>query len=112
MSAGEKQIFAFAILEALGKLSGKVLPVVVDTPLGRLDSKHRDKLVKHYFPEAGEQVILLSTDTEVDEDFFSAMTHEISHAFEIEFDEQTKCSTLNEGYFWKTNPVVAQKEAV
>ena len=112
MSAGEKQIFAFAILEALGKLSGKVLPVVVDTPLGRLDSKHRDKLVKHYFPEAGEQVILLSTDTEVDEDFFSAMSHEISHAFEIEFNEQTKCSTLNEGYFWKTNPVVAQKEAV
>lgn len=112
MSAGEKQIFAFAILEALGKLSGKVLPVVVDTPLGRLDSKHRDKLVKHYFPEAGEQVILLSTDTEVDEDFFSAMTHEISHAFEIDFDEQTKCSTLNEGYFWKTVPVVAQKEAV
>jgi DNA sulfur modification protein DndD len=112
MSAGEKQIFAFAILEALGKLSGKVLPVVIDTPLGRLDSKHRDKLVKHYFPEAGEQVILLSTDTEVDEDFFGAMAHEISHAFEIEFNEQTKCSTLNEGYFWKNTSVVAQKEAV
>ena len=95
-----------------GKLSGKVLPVVVDTPLGRLDSKHRNKLVKHYFPEAGEQVILLSTDTEVDEDFFSAMAHEISHAFEIEFNEQTKCSTLNEGYFWKDTSVVAQKEAV
>lgn len=112
MSAGEKQIFAFAILEALGRLSGKVLPVVVDTPLGRLDSKHRDKLVKHYFPEAGEQVILLSTDTEVDEDLFSAMSHEISHAFEIEFDEKTKCSTLTEGYFWRTDSVVAQKEAV
>jgi len=112
MSAGEKQIFAFAILEALGKLSGKVLPVVIDTPLGRLDSKHRDKLVKHYFPEAGEQVILLSTDTEVDEDFFGAMAHEVSHSYEIEFDEQTKCSTLTEGYFWKTDAIVAQKEAV
>lgn len=112
MSAGEKQIFAFAILEALGKLSGKVLPVVVDTPLGRLDSKHRDKLVQHYFPEAGEQVILLSTDTEVDEDFFSAMSHEISHAFEIEFDQQTKCSTLKEGYFWKASPEIKYKELV
>lgn len=110
MSAGEKQIFAFAILEALGKLSGKVLPVVVDTPLGRLDSKHRDKLVQHYFPEASEQVILLSTDTEVDEDFFSAMAHEISHAFEIEFDQQTKCSTLKEGYFWQAGPKVKYKE--
>ncbi len=112
MSAGEKQIFAFAILEALGKLSGKVLPVVVDTPLGRLDSKHRDKLVQHYFPEAGEQVILLSTDTEVDEDFFSAMSHEVSHAFEIDFDEVTKCSTLSEGYFWNVNTQSSQKETV
>ncbi|KXI29582.1 DNA sulfur modification protein DndD [Paraglaciecola hydrolytica] len=112
MSAGEKQIFAFAILEALGKLSGKVLPVVIDTPLGRLDSKHRDKLVKHYFPEAGEQVILLSTDTEVDEDFFGAMENNISHAFEIKFDQQTKCSTLTEGYFWKTSHQVVYKELV
>jgi DNA sulfur modification protein DndD len=110
MSAGEKQIFAFAILEALGKLSGKVLPVVVDTPLGRLDSKHRDKLVQHYFPEASEQVILLSTDTEVDEDFFSAMAHEISHSYEIEFDQQTRCSTLKEGYFWQAGPKVKYKE--
>ncbi|MBJ2138209.1 DNA sulfur modification protein DndD [Paraglaciecola chathamensis] len=111
MSAGEKQIFAFAILEALGKLSGKVLPVVVDTPLGRLDSKHRDKLVQHYFPEAGEQVILLSTDTEVDEDFFTALAPEISHAFEIEFDQKTKCSTLSEGYFWTPSEAVKYTEA-
>ncbi|WDE13492.1 DNA sulfur modification protein DndD [Thalassomonas haliotis] len=100
MSAGEKQIFAFAILEALGKLSGKVLPVVVDTPLGRLDSKHRNKLITHYFPEAAEQVIILSTDTEVDEQFYTIMSKNISHAFEIEFDQETKCSTLSEGYFW------------
>ncbi|WP_137165419.1 DNA sulfur modification protein DndD [Salinimonas lutimaris] len=101
LSAGEKQIFAFAILEALGKLSGKVLPVVVDTPLGRLDSKHRDKLIKHYFPEAGEQVILLSTDTEVDADFYSILQPEVSHAFEINFDETTRCSSVTEGYFWE-----------
>lgn len=100
MSAGEKQIFAFAILEALGKLSGKVLPVVVDTPLGRLDSKHRDKLIKHYFPEAGEQVILLSTDTEVDKDFFTAISHQVSHVYEINFDQESRCSKLTEGYFW------------
>lgn len=101
LSAGEKQIFAFAILEALGKLSGRVLPVVVDTPLGRLDSIHRGKLVRNYFPEASEQVILLSTDTEVDEDFYQALAPKISHAFEIEFNQQTRCSTVKEGYFWQ-----------
>lgn len=108
LSAGEKQIFAFAILEALGKLSGKVLPIVVDTPLGRLDSKHRDKLIKYYFPEAGEQVILLSTDTEVDEDFYSILSPEVSHAFEIIFDEKTRCSSIIEGYFWNNQ----KREAV
>ncbi|MEZ7227738.1 DNA sulfur modification protein DndD [Alteromonas sp. DY56-G5] len=101
LSAGEKQIFAFAILEALGKLSGRVLPVVVDTPLGRLDSIHRGKLVRNYFPEASEQVILLSTDTEVDEDFYQALASKISHAFEIEFDQKTRSSTVKEGYFWQ-----------
>ena len=109
LSAGEKQIFAFAILEALGKLSGKVLPVVVDTPLGRLDSKHRDKLITHYFPDAGEQVILLSTDTEVDEDFYALLAEKVSHTYEIDFDERTRCSSITEGYFWQDKQ---HKEAV
>ncbi|TRX56695.1 DNA sulfur modification protein DndD [Thalassomonas sp. M1454] len=100
MSAGEKQIFAISILEALGKLSGKMLPVVVDTPLGRLDSHHRENLVNHYFPEASEQVIVLSTDTEVDEAFLNDLLPNISHAFEINFDQQSRTSSVKEGYFW------------
>lgn len=108
LSAGEKQIFAFAILEALGKLSGKLLPVVVDTPLGRLDSKHRDKLITHYFPDAAEQVILLSTDTEVDESFYSLLSDNVSHAYEIAFDESNRSSKVSEGYFWKES----EREAV
>ncbi|MFA0709651.1 DNA sulfur modification protein DndD, partial [Vibrio sp. 10N.222.48.A3] len=56
MSAGEKQIYAISILEALGKTSGRKLPIIIDTPLGRLDSHHRDKLVENYFPTASHQV--------------------------------------------------------
>lgn len=103
LSAGEKQIYAIAILEALGKTSGKKLPIIIDTPLGRLDSKHRDKLIEHYFPEASHQVIILSTDTEIDESYFNNkhFKDEISHAFEIQFDGATKSSSLKEGYFWE-----------
>lgn len=103
LSAGEKQIYAIAILEALGKTSGKKLPIIIDTPLGRLDSKHRDKLIEHYFPEASHQVIILSTDTEIDESYFNNkhFKAEISHAFEIQFDGTTKSSSLKEGYFWE-----------
>ena len=103
LSAGEKQIYAISILEALGKTSGKKLPIIIDTPLGRLDSKHRDKLIEYYFPEASHQVIILSTDTEIDESYFNNIyfKDEISHAFEIQFDGRTKSSKLKEGYFWE-----------
>lgn len=102
LSAGEKQIYAIAILEALAKTSGRELPVIIDTPLGRLDSFHRDKLINHYFPFASHQVVLLSTDTEVDEKYFvDQLRDDISHAFQITFDATTKSSSLKKGYFWE-----------
>ncbi|CQQ51954.1 MULTISPECIES: DNA sulfur modification protein DndD [Yersinia] len=108
LSAGEKQIYAIAILEALAKTSGRDLPVIIDTPLGRLDSQHRDKLINHYFPYASHQVVLLSTDTEVDERYFvDQLRDDISHAYEIIFNTHTKSSSLKPGYFWELT-----KEAV
>lgn len=102
LSAGEKQIYAIAILEALAKTSGRDLPVIIDTPLGRLDSQHRDKLINHYFPYASHQVVLLSTDTEVDERYFvDQLRDDISHAYEIVFNANTKSSSLKPGYFWE-----------
>jgi len=111
LSAGEKQIYAIAILEALGKTSGRKLPIIIDTPLGRLDSHHRDKLIERYFPDASHQVIILSTDTEVDEKYFNQgkFGERISHAFEIKFDSKNKSSKLVEGYFWQQQ---STKEAV
>ncbi len=101
LSAGERQIYAVAMLEALANTSGRRLPIIIDTPLGRLDSQHRTKLIEHYFPRASHQVILLSTDTEVDEHFYRSLSPSISHAFEISFDEHEKASTVQEGYFWR-----------
>ena len=81
LSAGEKQIYAIAMLEALAKTSGRRLPIIIGTtPLGRLDSKHREQLVNAYFPHASQQVIVLSTDTEIDQEYLSALSPFISHA--------------------------------
>ena len=101
LSAGERQIYAIAMLEALARTSGRRLPVVIDTPLGRLDSHHRTNLVRDYFPRISHQVILLSTDTEVDEAFYKELSPHISHAFEICYDERERKACLKEGYFWR-----------
>ena len=101
LSAGEKQIYAISVLEALARTSGRKLPIIIDTPLGRLDSKHRSKLVKNYFPNASHQVIILSTDTEVDEAFYAELSKSISHGYRLDYDPKTASSEANEGYFWR-----------
>lgn len=101
LSAGEKQIYALSILDALAKSSGRELPVIIDTPLGRLDSDHRDTLIDNYFPNASHQVIILSTDTEVHEKYYTEqLSSSVSHTYRIEFDEVSRSSRLEEGYFW------------
>jgi DNA sulfur modification protein DndD len=101
LSAGEKQIFAIAVLEALAKTSGRQLPMIVDTPLGRLDSEHRAKLIEGYFPIASHQMIILSTDTEVDESFYDDLAPDISRAYKLEYDSKAGATSVREGYFWQ-----------
>jgi DNA sulfur modification protein DndD len=101
LSAGEKQIFAIAVLEALAKTSGRQLPMIVDTPLGRLDSQHRSKLIDGYFPTASHQMIVLSTDTEVDESFYASLAPDIARAYKLEYDSRAGATRVFEGYFWE-----------
>lgn len=100
LSAGEKQILAVSILWALAATSGRLLPVVIDTPLGRLDSSHRDNLVSNYFPEASHQVILLSTDTEVDKSLYKKLAPRIANIYHLDYDKATRRTKSSRGYFW------------
>jgi len=99
LSAGERQLLAIAILWGFAEASGKQLPTVIDTPLGRLDGLHRTKLVNNYFPNAGQQVILLSTDKEIDGDYYLQLKPAISHEYHIKYDAQAKTSSFTKGYF-------------
>lgn len=101
LSSGEKQLYAIAMLWSLAKTSGRPLPVIIDTPLGRLDSDHRNNLIINYFPMASHQVILLSTDTEVDQQLYKKLRPHISHCYHLDYDQQTQSTTPIEEYFWK-----------
>ena len=99
LSAGEKQIYTTALLWALAKTSGKALPMILDTPLGRLDSSHRQLLIERYFPYASHQVVLLSTDTEVEGDLRGLLDPHISRVFHLVYHQAEGVTTIDEGYF-------------
>jgi DNA sulfur modification protein DndD len=98
LSAGERQLLAIAILWGLGRSSGRPLPTVIDTPLGRLDSIHRDHLVKRYFPRASHQVLLLSTDEEITGNYYQTLKPSISRTYHLRFDEPEGRTIVENGY--------------
>jgi DNA sulfur modification protein DndD len=100
LSAGERQLLATSLLWGLAKASGRPLPTIIDTPLGRLDSSHRRHLLDRYFPVASHQVILLSTDEEVDETSLDRLRPHIGRSYTLAFDENQQSTTIKLGYFW------------
>lgn len=101
LSEGEKQLFAVAVLWGLAKASSRPLPAIIDTPMARLDSHHRGHLVERYFPHASHQVIILSTDTEVDRQYYRALRTHVAKAYKLEYQEKEQVTTVREGYFWE-----------
>ena len=83
LSAGERQLYAISMLWALGKTSGRELPMIIDTPLSRLDSVHRKALMGEYLPNAGDQVIMLCTDTELTDDIAALIEPHVSQNYQI-----------------------------
>lgn len=99
LSAGEKQLMVISLLWALALCSKKKLPVIIDTPLSRLDSAHRVSLIKTYFPQASEQTIILSTDSEIDRNYYDLMKNDIGDEYTLYYNEETKATTILRGYF-------------
>jgi DNA sulfur modification protein DndD len=57
-SAGAEQIVALSLIGALNRLAIRKGPVIMDTPFGRLDTKHRANILR-FVPTLAEQVVLL-----------------------------------------------------
>ena len=99
LSAGEKQLMVISLLWALALCSKKKLPVIIDTPLSRLDSAHRVSLIQTYFPHASEQTIILSTDSEIDQNYYEIMKDNIGDEFTLIYDDLSRSTTIHHGYF-------------
>lgn len=103
LSAGEKQLMVISLLWALAICSKKKLPVIIDTPLSRLDSIHREALITTYFPNASDQTIILSTDSEIDHIYYELMKPHIGDEFTLVYDDELMKTSIKEGYLFEGN---------
>lgn len=99
LSAGEKQLMVVSLLWALARCSKRKLPVIIDTPLSRLDSEHRASLIMNYFPNASDQTIILSTDSEIDSHCYDMMKDNVGDEFTLIYSDVQKSTTIHRGYF-------------
>ena len=83
-SAGENQIFATALFAGLADVSGYHIPLVVDTPMARLDSTHRQNLLDYWHSDPERQVILLSQDKEVDRELAGTLSPYLAKTYLLE----------------------------
>lgn len=99
LSAGEKQLMVISLLWSLAICSKRKLPVIIDTPLSRLDSNHRETLINYYFPNASEQTIILSTDSEITDEYYEMMKNNVGDEFTLIYDDNSKSTSIRKGYF-------------
>ena len=96
LSAGERQLFAVAVLRVFIQNSKSHFPVVVDTPLARLDSEYRRSLVEGFLAEVSHQVIVLSTDEEVNGSIYKILSPFINHEYMLHYMEKMNTSIVEE----------------
>lgn len=99
ISAGMKQLVAQALLWGLKDVANRDAPVVVDTPLARIDRQHQNNLITRYFPHAGKQVIVLPTDSELDREKYDLIRPYVYREYRLENQAGDATQVQEGGYY-------------
>jgi len=86
LSAGEGTLLALSFMAALNSVSGFNVPIVIDTPLGRIAGLPRKAIAKKlpsYLPN--RQVTMLMTDTEYTDDVKDLLSNRVGITYQIDF---------------------------
>lgn len=81
-SAGAEQIVALSLIDGLARTGRAAGPLVMDTPFGRLDLKHRDNILR-YLPTTTGQLILLVHNGELRREDLAPVAKHIGATYEI-----------------------------
>ncbi len=81
-SAGATQIMALALIIALGRAGRPIGPIIMDTPFGRLDEDHRQRVMRH-LPNYANQLVLLYHSGELQNSSLRQIADQIGIQYEI-----------------------------
>ena len=101
LSKGERQIFILALYWAIIILSNQNIPFVIDTPYARIDANHRKEISEKFFPNISKQVIILSTDEEINEEYYGIIKPYIAKEYLLINDEKQNKTTIENRYFFE-----------
>lgn len=99
LSAGEQQLLILSLIWAMFRCSGHRFPFIFDTLLGRLDREHKNRVMQELVPTIGDQVIVLSTDSEIDEENYQKVQPYIAREYSLNFNTEEKQIEVMPHYF-------------
>ena len=71
------------MIGGLNKFATKDAPIVIDTPMGRLDPVHQNNLI-NYYSRMGKQIIILYQPKELSNDDIQSINDNLASEWEIE----------------------------
>lgn len=101
LSKGERQIFILALYWAIIEVSGQNIPFIIDTPYARIDASHRREISEKFFPNISDQVIILSTDEEINDEYYMIIKPHISKEYLLINDENENRTSVENHYFFE-----------
>lgn len=98
-SKGEKQIYILCLIWAIIKSSGVEIPFIIDTPYARIDETHRNALTTTYLPNISKQVIILSTNKEIDSELYKVVKPYVCNEYLLLYNTNLRKTEVKDGYF-------------
>ncbi|MFD1394556.1 DNA sulfur modification protein DndD [Kroppenstedtia eburnea] len=99
LSAGEQELLLLSLVWAMFRCSGRRVPFIFDTLLGRLDQEHKSRVIKELVPTVGEQVIILSTDSEIDVENYQLIKPHVAKEYSLNFRTEERRIEVTPNYF-------------
>lgn len=96
-SSGQRQIIAYAFIAGLSRYTPRDAPVIIDTPIGRLDPIHKQNLIEYYH-EFSDQVMILYQPNELTEADLENLQGRVSNHYVIKIRDDNKSASTIDTY--------------